>query len=89
MEELRTFEVKVGQYRLLCDLSINGFHPLPADAVEKRKIVVTLTEEEQEAVHHRLLDLFAERGVEEDGEPNRLGLDIEDLLDVFNIYTYE
>ena len=65
-------------------------HPRPAEHIHplSNRRVIQMSEEDQEKIHHELLDLFGSIGVKEDGEPNKVGQQIENLLNVFNIYTY-
>lgn len=49
--------------------------------------VLALTKEEQNnLVNHKLSDLFCSIGLEENDEPNEMGLYIESLIDIFNPY---
>ncbi len=96
MDQLRYFIVTKDQLATMNELSVGRTleitdHPKPAkyiDALSNRR-VLQMSEEDQEVIHHQLLDLFATVGVKDDGEPNSIGLKIEDLINVFNIYTYE
>ncbi len=49
---------------------------------------LSLSPEQIEFIHDRLFDIFLERGLEPDSEPNSFGIWIESLLDVFNPYEY-
>lgn len=53
---------------------------------ENNTIVLTLDTSEQTCIVDKLLDLFVSIGLEKNYEPNKIGLQIESLIDIFNPY---
>ena len=50
---------------------------------EKRKIVIDLSNEQRDRLDNELSNLFCSIGLQKNDEPNKLGLFIEDLIDIF------
>ena len=48
--------------------------------------VVTMSEDEIEHSRDKLIEIFVRDGLHSNQEPNQLGIYIEDIIDVFNIY---
>ena len=53
---------------------------------QNNTILLALSVAEQEKLIDDLLDLFVSIGLGDDDEPNKIGLHIESLIDVFNPY---